>query len=287
MHGVDLILTLAGGFTAALVLGYVTHRLGLSPIVGYLIAGLLVGPHTPGFVANREMAEQLAEVGVILLMFGVGLHFHVRDLVAVRKVAILGAIVQSAIATGTGALAGHAFGWSWPAGIVFGLALSVASTVVLIRVLSDHGDLQSGAGRIAIGWLVVEDIFTVFVLVVLPAIFGGQDEYAIGSDSRLDGAPPASFYRVYLAGWRKGHSMAPGQGVQYALPRTVHAGRAGRGAGNRRRIGAFSGSLHGPGRVPRRDGCRPVGVQRASQLGSHAHARRVRRDVLSFRSACS
>lgn len=176
MQGIDLILTLAGGFTAALLLGYVTHRLGLSPIVGYLIAGLLVGPHTPGFVANREMAEQLAEVGVILLMFGVGLHFHVRDLLAVRKVAILGAIVQSAIAAGTGALAGRAFGWSWPAGIIFGLALSVASTVVLIRVLSDHGDLQSGAGRIAIGWLVVEDIFTVFVLVILPAIFGARDE---------------------------------------------------------------------------------------------------------------
>ncbi|MCI0366518.1 MAG: cation:proton antiporter, partial [Phycisphaerales bacterium] len=181
MHGIDLILTLAGGFTAAVVLGYVTHRLGLSPIVGYLIAGLLVGPHTPGFVADQRMAEQLAEVGVILLMFGVGLHFHLKDLLAVRKVAILGAILQSAIATGTGALAARAFGWSWPAGLVFGLALSVASTVVLIRVLSDHRDLQSSAGRIAIGWLVVEDIFTVFVLVVLPALFGSGTQQGLSA----------------------------------------------------------------------------------------------------------
>src|SRR5262245_58949513 len=166
MHNVELILTLTGGLAAALVLGYITHRLGLSPIVGYLLAGVAVGPHTPGFVANREIAEQLSEVGVILLMFGVGLHFHLRDLLAVRRVAIPGAVGQSLIATGLAALVAHAFGWSWTSGIVFGLAIAVASTVVLVRILSDHRDLHSPAGRIAVGWLVVEDLFTVIVLVL-------------------------------------------------------------------------------------------------------------------------
>ena len=175
MHNIELILTLAAGFSAALVLGYLTHRLGLSPIVGYLLAGIIVGPQTPGFVADRHLAEQLAEVGVILLMFGVGLHFHLKDLLAVKNIAILGAIVQSTVATVLAAVTAHAFGWSWPAGIVFGLALSVASTVVLVRVLSDFGMLHSSTGRVAIGWLVMEDIFTVFVLVLLPVVFGSSD----------------------------------------------------------------------------------------------------------------
>lgn len=170
MDHLALILTLAMGFSAALTFGYVTHRLGWSPIVGYLLAGVLVGPYTPGFVADKHLADQLAEVGVILLMFGVGLHFHVKDLLAVRIVAIAGALCQSTIATLLGALVAIAFGWPWSAGIVFGLALSVASTVVLTRVLADNNDLQSPTGRIAIGWLVVEDIFTVFVLVLLPVV---------------------------------------------------------------------------------------------------------------------
>ena len=170
MDNLALILTLAAGFIGALTFGYVTHRLGWSPIVGYLLAGVLVGPYTPGFVADKHLADQLAEVGVILLMFGVGLHFHLKDLLAVRTVAIAGAICQSTIATLFGAAAATAFGWERSAGIVFGLALSVASTVVLTRVLADNDDLQSPTGRIAIGWLVMEDIFTVFVLVLLPVI---------------------------------------------------------------------------------------------------------------------
>jgi CPA2 family monovalent cation:H+ antiporter-2 len=174
MHSVDLILTLTGGLAAALVLGYVTQRLGLSPIVGYLLAGLLVGPHTPGFVANAHLAEQLAEIGVILLMFGVGLQFHIEELLAVRRVAVPGAIVQSLVATALGAAIAHALGWNWTAGIVFGIALSVASTVVLIRVLADNHDLHTPTGHIAVGWLVVEDLFTVVVLVLLPALFGND-----------------------------------------------------------------------------------------------------------------
>ena len=171
MHNLDLILTLASGFTAALILGYLTHRAGLSPIVGYLLAGTLVGPHTPGFVANAEIAEQLAEVGVILLMFGVGLQFHIEELLAVRRVAIPGAIAQSAVATVLGAVIARWFGWSWAAGIVFGMALAVASTVVLIRVLADARDLHTPTGHIAVGWLVVEDLFTVVALVLLPVLF--------------------------------------------------------------------------------------------------------------------
>ena len=171
MHAYDLIFTLTGGLTAALVLGYVTQRLGLSPIVGYLLAGTLVGPYTPGFVANATLAEQLAEIGVILLMFGVGLQFHVEELLAVRRVAIPGAVAQSLVATVLGALLGYAFGWGWYAGIVFGMALSVASTVVLVRVLADHNDLHTPSGHIAVGWLVVEDLFTVIALVLLPAFF--------------------------------------------------------------------------------------------------------------------
>lgn len=172
MHNIDLILTLTGGLGVALALGFVALQLRLPPIVGYLMAGLLIGPHTPGFVANRALADQLAEVGIILLMFGVGLHFHIKDLLAVRNVALTGALGQIVIATALATVASHGFGWSWHAAIVFGVALSVASTVVLIRVLADNRDLHSHSGRIAVGWLVVEDIFTIFVLVLLPATAG-------------------------------------------------------------------------------------------------------------------
>jgi CPA2 family monovalent cation:H+ antiporter-2 len=171
MHSLDLILTLAGSLGAALVFGFATHRAGLSPIVGYLVAGLLVGPHTPGFVADRHMAEQLAEVGIILLMFGVGLQFHIEELVAVWRVAVPGAVAQSVVATGLGMGVAHAFGWTGEAGLVFGIGLAVASTVVLIRVLSDNRDLHTRAGHIAVGWLVVEDLVTVLVLVIMPAVF--------------------------------------------------------------------------------------------------------------------
>ena len=170
MHSIDLILTLTGAFGVAVLCGYITNRVGLSPIVGYLFAGLLVGPYTPGYVADQHLAEQLAEVGVILLMFGVGLQFHFDELLAVRRIAVPGALVQSTVATGLGALLAHWYGWPWSSGIVFGIALSVASTVVLVRVLADNRDLHTPAGHIAIGWLVVEDIFTVLVLVLMPAL---------------------------------------------------------------------------------------------------------------------
>lgn len=167
-HNLELILTLSGALGAALVLGLLTQRLRMSPIVGYLLAGIVVGPFTPGFVADGHLAEQLSELGVVLLMFGVGLHFHLRDLVAVRKIALPGALIQIAVATGLGVAVTSAFGFSLRAGIVFGLAISVASTVVLVRVLSDHNVLHTPSGHVAVGWLIIEDIFTVLVLVILP-----------------------------------------------------------------------------------------------------------------------
>jgi CPA2 family monovalent cation:H+ antiporter-2 len=179
MPETGLILTLAGGLGAALIGGYLTQRLGLSPIVGYLMAGVVVGPYTPGYTADVHLAEQLAEVGVILLMFGVGLQFHLDELLAVRRVAIPGAVLQSLVATALGAFAARGLGWEWPAAIVFGLSLSVASTVVLVRVLSDSRQLHTSTGHIAVGWLVVEDVFTVIVLVLLPALAGSPSPQSV------------------------------------------------------------------------------------------------------------
>ena len=180
MHNLDLIMTVTGGLAAALLLGYIAQRIGLSPMVGYLLAGIAVGPHTPGFAANRQIAEQLAEIGIVLLMFGVGLHFHLKELLAVRRVALPGAIGQSLIATILGTLLARGFGWEWSAGLVFGLAVSITSTVVLLRVLADYRDLHTLTGHIAVGWVVVEDLLTVLVLVLLPALFGSNQAGALG-----------------------------------------------------------------------------------------------------------
>ena len=177
----DLIVTLTAGLTVALALGLCARRIGLSPIVGYLLGGIVIGPYTPGFVAHAGIAEQLAELGVILLMFGVGLSFHVRELAAVRKVAIPGALVQIGVATALGLLVAHADGLGLGAGVVLGIAISVASTVVLLRVLSDRDALHTPAGHVAVGWLLVEDVFTVLVLVLLPTLTGpsGGDARAV------------------------------------------------------------------------------------------------------------
>ena len=169
-HDTALIATIAGGLVLAFVFGLVAARLRLPPLVGYLLAGVAVGPHTGGFVADTALAQQLAEIGVILLMFGVGIHFSVGDLLAVRRIALPGAAGQITLATALGAAVAHLWGWSWGSGIVFGLCLSVASTVVLLRALEDRGLLDSIDGRIAVGWLVVEDLVTVLVLVLLPAL---------------------------------------------------------------------------------------------------------------------
>lgn len=168
MHDVPLLTTIAAAFAAAWALGLMTHRLGLSPIVGYLLAGVVIGPHSPGFVGDADLAQQLAEIGVILLMFGVGLHFHLKDLLAVRSIAVPGAIAQSLVATVLTIVAFHFFGWHWKSGLVLGMAMSVASTVVLLRVLMDRDMLTTVHGHVAVGWLIVEDIFTVLALVLVP-----------------------------------------------------------------------------------------------------------------------
>jgi monovalent cation:H+ antiporter-2, CPA2 family len=171
-HDVSLISTVAVGLTFAFAGGLLAVRAGLPPLVGYLLAGIAVGPFTPGFVADGKLAPQIAEIGVVLLMFGVGMHFSVADLWAVRRIAIPGAIGQIAVATALGAGISRFWGWDLDDGLMFGLALSVASTVVLLRALEDRGLVNTADGRIAIGWLVVEDLVMVLALVLLPTFAG-------------------------------------------------------------------------------------------------------------------
>jgi CPA2 family monovalent cation:H+ antiporter-2 len=178
MHDLSIIITLAGGLAVALAFGWVTQRLGLSTLVGYMLAGIVVGPYTPGFVADASLASQMAEIGVILLMFGVGLHFHPQELIRVWRIAVPGAVAQSAVAAVAGWGIARAFGWSHAAGMVFGMALAVASTVVLMRMLVAQDRLATRDGHVAVGWLIVEDIFTVVALVMLPALAAERSDAA-------------------------------------------------------------------------------------------------------------
>lgn len=165
-----LISTIVISLCLAFIFGAIAHKLKISPIVGYLLAGVLFGPHTPGFIADQELTPQLSEIGIILLMFGVGLHFSFKDLLDVRKIAIPGALVQMCASTLMGLFLGLILGWSVLTGLIFGLALSVASTVVLLRTVQEHRLMETQGGKIAIGWLVVEDLATVLVLVLLPSL---------------------------------------------------------------------------------------------------------------------
>ena len=184
LHEPSLIALLAIGFVLALILGLLANLLRISPIVGYLLAGIAVGPFTPGFVGDSHLASQLSEIGVILLMFGVGLHFSIKDLLAVRHIALPGAVAQIVTATAIGYGMAYLLGWSVGAGLVFGLSLSVASTVVLLRALEERNALQSSEGKIAVGWLIVEDLAMVLALVLLPALAP-----ALGGDTRVLHAP--------------------------------------------------------------------------------------------------
>lgn len=184
-HNIPLITTLAAGFGMALALGFIAERLKVPALVGYLVAGILIGPGTPGFVADVHIAAQLSEIGVMLLMFGVGLHFSLKDLLAVKRIAIPGAVVQMTLATLLGMGLAHWWGWSWGAGLVFGLSLSCASTVVLLKALEARGVLDTMNGRIAVGWLVVEDLATVLMLVLLPPLAG-----VLGGTPVAEGAGP-------------------------------------------------------------------------------------------------
>lgn len=193
-HDTPLIATIVAGLGLAFVFGAIANRFRIPPLVGYLIAGVLVGPNTPGFVADAGLANELAEIGVILLMFGVGLHFSLKDLLSVRAIAVPGAIVQIGFATALGAGLAWMLGWSMGAGLVFGLALSVASTVVLLRALQERRLIETERGRIAVGWLIVEDLAMVLALVLLPAlagVLGGQEHVEAHSSGLL--SLPASY----------------------------------------------------------------------------------------------
>lgn len=176
-HDVDLIILLAVGFGIALIFGYIAARLRLPPLIGYLIAGIIISPNTPGIVGDLALANQLAELGVMFLMFGVGMHFSLNDLLQVRRIALPGAILQITVATLLGTAVSMFWGWNFGAALVFGLSLSCASTVVLLKALGDKGLLDSVNGKIAVGWLLVEDLVMVLVLVLLPAtavLLGGH-----------------------------------------------------------------------------------------------------------------
>ncbi|HBL6078939.1 TPA: Kef family K(+) transporter [Enterobacter hormaechei] len=179
-HATPLITTIVGGLVLAFILGMIANKLRISPLVGYLLAGVLAGPFTPGFVADTKLAPELAELGVILLMFGVGLHFSLKDLMAVKSIAIPGAIAQIGVATLLGMALSAVLGWSIMTGIVFGLCLSTASTVVLLRALEERQLIDSQRGQIAIGWLIVEDLVMVLTLVLLPAVAGMMEKENIG-----------------------------------------------------------------------------------------------------------
>jgi len=187
MHSGPLIAILVAGIGLAFLFGALAHRLRVSPLVGYLLAGVVVGPFTPGFVADQGLANELAEIGVILLMFGVGLHFSLKDLLSVKTIAVPGAVVQITVATLMGVGLGWLMGWSLMAGVVFGLALSVASTVVLLRALQERRLVETERGRIAVGWLIVEDLAMVLALVVIPAVAGAMKGDAGGVSGEAGG----------------------------------------------------------------------------------------------------
>jgi CPA2 family monovalent cation:H+ antiporter-2 len=185
IHHTPLLTTLVSGLGLAFLFALLAHRLRLPLIAGYLVAGVVIGPFTPGYVADAALAAELAELGVILLMFGVGLHFSLRDLLSVRAVAVPGALGQIAVATLAGTLLGWSLGWGWGAGVLFGLALSVASTVVLLRALGERDLVETERGRIAVGWLIVEDLVMVVALVVIPSFagfLGGTETSSVAAD---------------------------------------------------------------------------------------------------------
>jgi monovalent cation:H+ antiporter-2, CPA2 family len=184
-HNITLISTVAAGFGLALVFGFIAEKIKLPALVGYLLAGILIGPATPGFVADTGIASQLSEIGVMLLMFGVGLHFSIADLMAVKRIALPGAVVQMTLATVLGASVAYWWGWTLGEGLIFGLALSCASTVVLLKALEARGIVDSMNGKIAVGWLVVEDLATVLVLVLMPPLAG-----ILGGTAQVESAAP-------------------------------------------------------------------------------------------------
>ena len=233
-HDTPLITTIVVGLVLAFVFGTIANRLRLPMIAGYLMAGVVVGPFTPGYVADQDIASELAELGVILLMFGVGLHFSLRDLLSVRRIAIPGALAQIAAATLSGAALAWALGWSLGAGLIFGLSLSVASTVVLLRALQERALVNQERGRIAVGWLIVEDLVMVIVLVVIPplsSLLGGRAvpvEEGAAEVARLGFGPVAAtlmITAVKVAGFIGLMLVAGRKLIPMILHYTAHTGQ--------------------------------------------------------------
>jgi CPA2 family monovalent cation:H+ antiporter-2 len=225
-HDTALLLTIAGAFAAAFLLGFLAIRLGFPPLVGYLVAGVVLGPHSPGFVADVAAAQQLAEVGVILLMFGVGLHFSPGDLLRVRRVAVPGALLQMPVAAALGFALARGWGWTPAAAVVFGISLCVASTVVVLRTLEDRGMMDAVDGRIAVGWLIVEDLVVVLVLVLLPvflpALEGGGGSGAAPDGRALGAALAATLAK--MAAFIGGMLLVGRRAVPWLLARVARTG---------------------------------------------------------------
>ena len=284
-HSAALIETIAIALGAAFLGGVIAARIGLPTIVGYLLAGVAVGPFTPGLVADTSTAAELAELGVILLMFGVGIHFSIPDLLAVRRVAIPGAVGQILVAALLGTTLGVFLGWGVVGGAVLGLAVSVASTVVLLRALEAQGTLNAPEGRIAVGWLIVEDLFTVVVLVLLPALAPMLlGEGGTLADAGVDLAHRAREARGVRGGdahrWRPGDPAHPRVGGADRLARAVHAVGAGHRHRHRvRRLHAVR-RLVRAGRLPGGRGAQRIAGQPQGRRGRAAAARRVRGAVL-------
>jgi CPA2 family monovalent cation:H+ antiporter-2 len=223
-HHTPLIATIVAGLVAAFAFGAVAQRLRLSPLVGYLLAGVLVGPFTPGYVADQKIANELAEIGVILLMFGVGLHFSVKDLLAVRKIAVPGALAQMAVATVLGIGLSALLGWPLISGLVFGLALSVASTVVLLRALQERRLVQTERGKIAVGWLIVEDLAMVLALVLLPALAGAMKAGQGASDPLTAWGLPLGLTLLKVGGFVAFMMIVARRAVPWLLHYVAHTG---------------------------------------------------------------
>jgi CPA2 family monovalent cation:H+ antiporter-2 len=223
-HHTPLIATIVAGLVAAFAFGAVAQRLRLSPLVGYLLAGVLVGPFTPGYVADQKIANELAEIGVILLMFGVGLHFSVKDLLAVRKIAVPGALAQMAVATVLGIGLSALLGWPLISGLVFGLALSVASTVVLLRALQERRLVQTERGKIAVGWLIVEDLAMVLALVLLPALAGAMKAGQGASDPLTAWGVPLGLTLLKVGGFVAFMMIVARRAVPWLLHYVAHTG---------------------------------------------------------------
>ena len=286
MHHTPLLSTIVVGIVLAFAFGAIAHRLKASPLVGYLLAGVVIGPFTPGFVADQTIANELSEIGVILLMFGVGLQFSLEELLSVRAIAVPGALVQIVVASALGAGLAHLLGWSLGAGLIFGLALSVASTVVVLRSLQERRLLDTERGRIAVGWLVVEDLAMVLVLVFVPALGGPEPgpsrPESLGRRAAARDHPRqvCRIPRPDVGGRAPRHSLAPALRGAHRFARAVSACRARDRARRRLRGGDSLRGLVRPRRVLRRHDPERIHAQPARRAGDAAAARRLRGAVL-------